>query len=327
MTPPRPDVSVVIPVYNRTAPLVRAVRSCLEQTGAVEIIVVDDGSAEDIRAALETRFPEELASPALQLIRQPNQGACVARNEGLAHATGEWIKFLDSDDELIPGTLAEEVHLARESGCDALLTGWEERTARADGREDSAKRQTRPAPNLDRGIDDMLDGKGATIAAVLYKTEFVKPLRWDPAWIKAQDWGWLLTVCLAGARFASLDRPSCIYHHHAGERITSTGDIQLRSTRARQGLLRMVERELRAQDALTDSRKRQLAQYFYRDCQMLARHDPAEWRRVWTHCEELCPGFRPRDPNRILRIFTRLLGVHAGVKAYVRLKALLFRLR
>lgn len=290
-------------------------------------MVVDDGSTEDIQAILEAHFPGPFQSGSVRLCKQPRQGACPARNRGMDQATGEFIKFLDSDDQLLPGSLPEEIAAARKSGCDALLTGWEERTTRADGTEDRSRRKVRPAAELSRGIDDMLDGKGATIAAVLYRTEFVRPLRWDPAWTKAQDWAWLLTVCLAGARFATLPRSSCIYHHHAGERITAGGDLQLRSTQARQSILQMVERELRAQNALTDSRKKQLAQYYYRDCQVLARQAPDEWPRVWTHCRELVTGFRPRESNWILRLMTRLLGVHAGVLAYVRLKPRTARLR
>jgi len=162
------------------------------------------------------------------------------------------------------------------------------------------------------------------IGGALYRADFIRHLSWDPAWTKAQDWGWALTVCLAGARFASLSRSSMIYWHHAETRISSRGAPPLRSTQARQQLLRMIEQELRIQNALTDSRKRQLAQYYYRDCQILARNDPKEWQRVWRHCKELHPGFQPLEPNRIMRLFTRLLGVHAGVRAYVQVKALLW---
>ena len=319
-----PDVSVVIPVYNRTAMLVRAVRSCFEQPCAVEVVVVDDGSTDDVPAALADQFGPDAR---LRIVRQENQGACVARNRGLALAAGEFIKFLDSDDELLPGALAQEIHAARRDGCDALLTGWEERSFRADGTEDRARRRTRAAPDLSHGIDDMLVGKAPCASSALYRTAFVQPLRWDPAWTKAQDWGWAWVVCLAGARFASLDLPSCAYNHHGGERITGYGDLTIRSTRGRQGLLRMVERELRAQNALTPDRRRKLAQYYYRDCQVLAEYDPAEWRRVWDGCEELCPGFRPAERRLSIRLLTRACGVYRGIRIYVALKRAAWRLR
>jgi glycosyltransferase involved in cell wall biosynthesis len=282
--------------------------------------VVDDGSSEDIEALLKTHFPERLQSEIVRLFKQTNQGACAARNRGLVEARGEFIKFLDSDDEFLTESIPEEVAAARAAGCDALLTGWEERTCRADGSENRDRRRIRSAPDLSRGIDDMLEGIAPIIGGALYRADFIRPLRWNPAWTKAQDWGWALTVCLAGARFTTLPLSSMIYWQHAAERISSRGEPLLRSTRARQQFLRMVEKELRRQETLTDSRKRQLAQYYYRDCQMLARHDPEEWTRTWTHCEKLVPNFRPREPNRIMCAFTRVLGVHTGVKAYVHLK-------
>lgn len=329
MNAPPCDVSIVIPVFNRSGLLIRAVRSCLEQPCAVEVVVVDDGSTEDLRAALEAHFADALASdrpPRLRLLRQENQGQCAARNRGLAQATGEFTKFLDSDDELLPGALAEEVRTARRAACDSLLTGWEERTFSPDGSEDPARRRVMPAPVIRNGIDDMLEGIAPCTSSALYRTEFIRPLRWDPAWLLKGDWAWALLVCLAGARFHALDVPSFAYNHHGGPQMTDLGAKMLTPTRARQSILGLVERRLREQNGLTDGRKRKLAQYYYRDCQVLAEHAPGEWRRVWSHCRELCPGFRPRESNRIIRLLSAVLGHVAGVRTYVRLKTAFFRI-
>jgi glycosyltransferase involved in cell wall biosynthesis len=97
-----PFFSVVIPVYNRAALIGRALRSCLEQDFTdFEIIVVDDGSADDSVAAIR-RFDD----PRLKVIEhERNRGVGPARNSGMAGAIGEWIVCLDSDDELLPGAL------------------------------------------------------------------------------------------------------------------------------------------------------------------------------------------------------------------------------
>jgi glycosyltransferase involved in cell wall biosynthesis len=101
-------VSVVIPVYNRTAELRRAVRSVLAQSYAdLELLVVDDASTDDITGALD-----DITDPRLRLIRKPvNQGAAAARNTGIQAATGRWVAFLDSDDEWLPQKL--ELQLRR----------------------------------------------------------------------------------------------------------------------------------------------------------------------------------------------------------------------
>lgn len=93
--------SVVIPTYNRSAWLVGALESVFAQTEkAFEIIVVDDGSADDTYAVLE-RFEDRVKS-----FKQPNAGPAVARNLGINAATGDYIAFLDSDDLWFPWTLA-----------------------------------------------------------------------------------------------------------------------------------------------------------------------------------------------------------------------------
>ncbi len=94
-------ISVIIPAYNSAACIQRAVRSVLEQTRpADEIIVVDDGSADD------TADKVAAFGLAVRLIRQSNSGASVARNTGIQAASGDWIAFLDADDEWLPNKLA-----------------------------------------------------------------------------------------------------------------------------------------------------------------------------------------------------------------------------
>src|SRR5690242_5554657 len=95
-----PLVSAVIPTYNRTKQTFAAVESVLAQTyPRVEVIVVDDGSKDGSGEVVE-RYVREKANGglAVKFFSQPNQGASAARNNGLAHASGEYVAFLDSDD-------------------------------------------------------------------------------------------------------------------------------------------------------------------------------------------------------------------------------------
>ena len=92
-------VSVVIPFYNRAKVLVRAVESVLEQTHKnYEIILVDDGSTDDVKEI------EKIASKydQIKLIKnKKNMGASAARNIGIGEASGDYVAFLDSDDEYV----------------------------------------------------------------------------------------------------------------------------------------------------------------------------------------------------------------------------------
>lgn len=101
-----PRVSVIIPTYNRADILDRAIDSVLGQTyDDLELIVVDDGSTD--------RTPELIAEyddPRLTFIEhEENRGGSVARNTGIAHATGDYLAFLDSDDAWRPRKLELQV--------------------------------------------------------------------------------------------------------------------------------------------------------------------------------------------------------------------------
>ena len=100
-------VSVVIPCYNREGILGRAIRSALAQTvPPLEIVVVDDGST-DGSADVARGF-----GGCVRVIEQPNGGAAAARNRGIEAARGDWIAFLDSDDEWHPEKLALQLAAA-----------------------------------------------------------------------------------------------------------------------------------------------------------------------------------------------------------------------
>ncbi|MCH9647358.1 MAG: glycosyltransferase [Deltaproteobacteria bacterium] len=109
--PEEPRVSVIIPTFNRCVWLARAVRSVLAQSRpAAEILVVDDGSTDDTRSVVESEFPS------VRYLRQENLGVSAARNRGLAAATGNWLAFLDSDDEWLPEKLSRQLAALEREG-------------------------------------------------------------------------------------------------------------------------------------------------------------------------------------------------------------------
>lgn len=107
----RTTVSVVIPAHNRAGPLARAVQSCLSQTHLPEeIIIVDDASTEDI--LIPTLKWGSTGPRIVQFRLETNQGPQVARFEGVKRSVGEWIAFLDSDDELLPDSIERRLKAA-----------------------------------------------------------------------------------------------------------------------------------------------------------------------------------------------------------------------
>lgn len=112
----KPLISVIIPAYNAEGTLQRACESVLNQHYPhVELVVVNDGSADttaDILKELST------AHTNVKAIHQENGGVCKARNAGLDAAAGDYIFFLDADDELAPDCLTELYTVAAANQCD-----------------------------------------------------------------------------------------------------------------------------------------------------------------------------------------------------------------
>jgi glycosyltransferase involved in cell wall biosynthesis len=100
------QVSVIIPTYNGSRYLLGAVKSVLDQNYPdMEIIVVDDGSTEDICSVLDP-FLDRII-----YLRQDNAGVGAARNMGIRKAKGKYVAFLDDDDLWLPGNIKSLVQL------------------------------------------------------------------------------------------------------------------------------------------------------------------------------------------------------------------------
>ena len=101
----RTMISVIIPTFNRAHLLPRALDSILSQSCIPnEIIVVDDGSNDDTSVLMTSVYPE------IVFIQQSNTGVSSARNVGIKRASGDWIAFLDSDDEWLPEKLKTQMN-------------------------------------------------------------------------------------------------------------------------------------------------------------------------------------------------------------------------
>jgi glycosyltransferase involved in cell wall biosynthesis len=94
-----PMFSVIVPCFNDGRWAVNAIRSCLNQVcdGGLEVLLVDDGSKDGSAELIEESFRGDQQ---VRVLRKGNGGLASARNHGLKHARGQWILYLDSDDEM-----------------------------------------------------------------------------------------------------------------------------------------------------------------------------------------------------------------------------------
>lgn len=116
---PTTGVSIIMPVFNAASYLPRSLQSVRQQSFTdLELICIDDGSSDD-----SARIIEEQAKldPRIKSFRlEANSGAPAARNTGIDHAKGEFLLFMDADDELFSDALSTLVSIARQNGSDAV---------------------------------------------------------------------------------------------------------------------------------------------------------------------------------------------------------------
>ncbi|WP_300603224.1 glycosyltransferase family 2 protein [Niabella sp.] len=114
-------VSVIMPVYNVEAFLGEAIQSVLNQRFKnLELILVNDGSTDGSASICQTYLQID---PRVQFISQENCGVSIARNNGLKHATGSYVFFMDSDDTLDPEFIETSVRIAQKEASDITVIG------------------------------------------------------------------------------------------------------------------------------------------------------------------------------------------------------------
>lgn len=117
-----PKISVIVPVYNAGAYLVRCVDSILTQTEQdLELILVDDGSTDGSGALCDSYAAGDAR---VRVIHKRNEGVSQARNDGLQAARGDYLAFADGDDFLEPDMYARLLAVREETGCDAVYCGF-----------------------------------------------------------------------------------------------------------------------------------------------------------------------------------------------------------
>ena len=115
-----PKVSVVLPAYNAIIYLPETMKSVLSQTfDDFEVIVVNDGSSDGTE-----QWVSQITDSRVKLISQKNQGLAVARNTGIAHASGKYIAFLDADDLWEPTKLEKQVCVLDSNPEAGLVYTW-----------------------------------------------------------------------------------------------------------------------------------------------------------------------------------------------------------
>lgn len=205
-------VSVVIPTRDRPDLLLRAIATVLEQTHRqLEVVVVIDGPDEATQGALSAVGDERLR----WLVNESSLGGAEARNVGVREARGEWVAFLDDDDEWLPTKLERQLSLLREADRPSLVScRIVTRTPRRDfiGPE----RQPRPGEHLSdylfRPRRPLARGARLQTSAVVVPRQLALDVPWQAGLRRFQDFDWFLRLAAAGAPVRIVPEPLLIWY-------------------------------------------------------------------------------------------------------------------
>lgn len=199
-------LSVIIPAHQAEAYIAQAVDSVRVQgyPGPMQIIVIDDGSADNTAAVAEAL--------GVQVLRKARGGAASARNEGLRSATGELILLLDADDRLTEGAL-EAMHSALlDSGAEAVFAMAEDFISPELTEAQKAELKPRPAP-----YGGVLPG-----CSLIRRQVFEKLGLFDDTMKSGETVAWLLKLRDAGLKTVQIPVVTLKRRLH----LTNTGRVQ-----------------------------------------------------------------------------------------------------
>lgn len=214
-----PLLSVVIPCHNGRVFLVECLSSISRLKGAAyEVVVVDDGSTEDVRTVVEG------VSPRVRYVWQSKQGPAAARNRGLSESTGRYVWFLDSDDTLLePDVLTEQIALLDAHPTIGMVHA-KALTVDHEGRPFAVQEPPSVRNSYVRSGEDelarLLLGNYITTSTVLARRSVLNRIGpWRTDLIGPEDWEYWLRIARVSS-IAYVHRPLIAYRIH-GASITA----------------------------------------------------------------------------------------------------------
>jgi len=261
------DVTVIIPTFNRLWCLPKAVESCRHTHCSTEIIVIDDGSTDGTWEWLQTQSD-------IVVIRQANWGKDWAVNNGFTHAKGEYVRFLDSDDWLLPGAIDAQLTIARRESADVVVAGYEI----YDEKENLIRRS--PWVECDDFIAQQLgECDSSHYSAYLFRGLFIKAHPHRQEFGVRDDRIFVIEVAMAKPKVALCQQLTFAHRQHKQNRLQFPNGMRAVQTNFQHlQIYRKVLRQLEEQGQITPRRKMAACKILW---------PLAHWI-AYTHLEEGC---------------------------------------
>lgn len=224
-------ISVIIPVYNAAPYLEACLQSVRQQTYSdLEIICVNDGSTDN---SLEILRAIALYEPRMRLIDQKNAGVSVARNVGIDIATGEFVTFVDSDDEITPEMYQTLMSHQAHYDADVVHCGY--RKINLDGtQKDVGGTYDIRVQDSAEAITCLLQGRyfAGGPCNKIYRRSLLNGTRFDPSLKINEDVLFNAEVFSKAGRLVHYDAPLYFYYERAGSSCSTTQILKKSQDRA-----------------------------------------------------------------------------------------------
>ncbi len=198
-------ISVIIPTWNRSRVIKKAILSALNQTfSSLEVVVVDDGSTDNT-----SEIVQSIKDSRIKWISGDHTGLPAAvRNRGMKESKGEWIAFLDSDDEWLPDKIDKQITLAKKTSCLAVCSNGY-------GINSRGEKKIYLTYNRDFiEFNDLLKNNSVILSSAIFHKSLISlcnGLPEDQKYRNAPDYTYWLRISTY-TKFAYLNDPLVVYH-------------------------------------------------------------------------------------------------------------------
>lgn len=287
-------VSVIIPMFNAERWIAETLASVEAQTypaELVEIIVVDDGSADASAKIVAKQFPR------VNLLRTPNGGASRARNAGTAVARGTFIQYLDADDLLVRDKLVRQIQALENTGADVAYGDWQGLILQDDGTfkdGDVMQRKMEEDPEIALLVDFWCPP-----AAYLFHHELVKRVGgWNIRLPVIQDARFALDCALHGATFTYCRGTMAHYRIHSQHSLSRRDPAAFIADCFRSAC--EVEEWFQKHGGITAKRRAALIRVFEQVARATYDNNPDAFEAALEALERLSPdGYVPSHPKHL----------------------------
>ena len=289
------DVSIIIPTYNRQWSLPEAIQSCYNTSLNIEVIVIDDGSTDDTWAWLSQQVN-------VISIRQDNMGKDWAVNRGFNIAKGKYIRFLDSDDLLLPNSTDELFFEGEKNDLDITCAGY-----LVYNEEGIFIKETSWTVCDDFLAQQLGECDSSHYSAYLFKKEFIKDIPHRQEYNALDDRQFIIEAAMKQPKTGFIKSPALAHRLHQKERLqNASGLLECANYLARLTIYKKCFNTLAAKGLLTQRQKNAACNPLWHLAHWVAKINLHDAEEIYNWVYKLNPDFIPSENLNIARLYKNI---------------------